>query len=116
MNATHNPTDWSNGGMNELEKTTLFSSKCCKVDISPVQSKEVRRIVTAILNTGAGSYLAWRDIVLTSLKPLTRPLKISLRPVGDKIFKASGVTLLLIVLEDKLLTTCLEFPKYLLLR
>lgn len=60
----------------------------------------------------AGPNLVKKDVMLTFLTPLFRPMKTSLRPAEDAAFKVSSVIRCLLNLEWKPLTLCLELPQY----
>lgn len=71
--------------MNELAKTTLFSSKYYKVDVRLIPSNEVYHLVTAALNTGTGLKSVRKDGRPTYITPIGRSIKPISRAAEDPI-------------------------------
>lgn len=91
---------------NELEKTTLFSSKCYKVDVRVKPFNEVHHIIEAVLDTRARPSLVISDIILSLLIPLICQTKTFLESAEDTTIKGGGVTSLPIDFGGKIRLRC----------
>lgn len=107
VNANYVLTQDYSEDMGEFEKTTIFTSKCYKVDVRLIQSEEVHRNVTAVLDSGAGPNLVRQDVIPTSLIPLIKPIKTSVRSAGDTTFNVNGVIRLPIEFEREVINVVL---------
>lgn len=91
INSSHAFTENSDEGLNEFEKTMLFSSKCYKIDVRLIRSNELHHLVVTVLDPEVAPILVREHVIPTSLIPLIKQTKTSLTSAGDTKFKASGV-------------------------
>lgn len=93
--ANHIVSEKSNKGMNEVEKTTLVSSKRYKVVVRLVQSNDLHHLVTQVLDTETDPDLFRTYVILTFFTSFIMQTNTSLWSAGGTTFKIIGVASLL---------------------